>query len=72
LKADIEPTQARDWPCHHSGKLPIDRFRQNKVLSVIERRFPALSADGSERICDQQAAGRAAERAVYDAAARAG
>jgi hypothetical protein len=31
--------QARsDWPCHHSGKLPIDRFQAEEVLSDIERR----------------------------------
>ena len=27
-----------DWPCHHSGKLPIDRFQAGEVLSDIERR----------------------------------
>ena len=27
-----------DWPCHHSGKLPIDRFQAEEVLSDIERR----------------------------------
>jgi len=26
------------WPCHHSGKLPIDRFQAQEVLSDIERR----------------------------------
>jgi hypothetical protein len=23
-----------DWPCHHQGKLPIDRFQAEEVLSV--------------------------------------
>jgi len=27
-----------DWPCQHSGKLPIDRFQAEEVLSDIERR----------------------------------
>jgi hypothetical protein len=27
-----------DWPCHHSGKLPIERFQAEEVLSDIERR----------------------------------
>jgi hypothetical protein len=27
-----------DWPCHHSGKLPIDRFQAEEVLQDIERR----------------------------------
>jgi len=27
-----------DWPCHHSGKLPIDRFQGDEVLTDIERR----------------------------------
>jgi hypothetical protein len=27
-----------DCPCHHSGKLPIDRFQAEEVLSDIERR----------------------------------
>ena len=27
-----------DWPCHHHGKLPIDRFQAEEVLSDIERR----------------------------------
>jgi hypothetical protein len=27
-----------DWPCHHSGKLPIDPFQAEEVLSDIERR----------------------------------
>src|SRR5262245_47578532 len=27
-----------DWPCHHAGKLPIDRFQAQEVLSDIERR----------------------------------
>jgi len=27
-----------DWPCHHFGKLPIDRFQAEEVLSDIERR----------------------------------
>jgi hypothetical protein len=27
-----------DWPCHHQGKLPIDRFQAEEVLSDIERR----------------------------------
>jgi hypothetical protein len=27
-----------DWSCHHSGKLPIDRFQADEVLSDIERR----------------------------------
>jgi len=27
-----------DWPCHHSGKLPVDRFLAEDVLSDIERR----------------------------------
>jgi hypothetical protein len=31
-----------DWPCHHSGKLPIDRFQAEEVLSDIER-LPALN-----------------------------
>jgi hypothetical protein len=26
-----------EWPCHHSGKLPIDRFQAEEVLSDIER-----------------------------------
>jgi hypothetical protein len=27
-----------DWPCHHLGKLPIDPFQAEEVLSDIERR----------------------------------
>src|SRR5262245_43800030 len=27
-----------DWPCHHQGTLPIDRFQAEEVLSDIERR----------------------------------
>jgi hypothetical protein len=27
-----------DWLCHRSGKLPIDRFQADEVLSAIERR----------------------------------
>jgi hypothetical protein len=27
-----------DWPCHHQGTLPIDRFHAEEVLSDIERR----------------------------------
>jgi hypothetical protein len=27
-----------DWPCHHSGKLLIDRFQADEVLQDIERR----------------------------------
>jgi hypothetical protein len=27
-----------DWPCHHSGELPLDRFRADEVLGDIERR----------------------------------
>ena len=27
-----------DWPCHHSGKLQIDRFQADEVLQDIERR----------------------------------
>jgi hypothetical protein len=27
-----------DWPCHHAGKLPIDRFKADEALCDIERR----------------------------------
>jgi hypothetical protein len=27
-----------DWPCHHQGRLPIDGFQAEEVLSDIERR----------------------------------
>jgi hypothetical protein len=27
-----------DWPCHHQGTLPIDRFKAEEVLSDVERR----------------------------------
>jgi hypothetical protein len=27
-----------DWPCHHSGALPIDLFQTDEVLCDIERR----------------------------------
>jgi len=27
-----------DWPCHHSGTLPINHFRADEVLSDIQRR----------------------------------
>jgi hypothetical protein len=27
-----------DWPCHHAGTLPTDRFRADEVLADIERR----------------------------------
>jgi hypothetical protein len=27
-----------DWPCHHQGALPIDRFQADEVLQDIERR----------------------------------
>jgi len=27
-----------DWPCHHSGELPLDRFRADEVLGDIEQR----------------------------------
>jgi len=28
-----------DWPCHHSGKLSIDRFEADEVLQDIEGRY---------------------------------
>jgi len=27
-----------DWPCHHSGELPLDRFQADEVLGDIEQR----------------------------------
>ena len=27
-----------DWPCHHAGTLPIDRFRADETLVDIGRR----------------------------------
>jgi hypothetical protein len=27
-----------DWPCRHSGTLPVDRFRSEETLADIERR----------------------------------
>jgi hypothetical protein len=33
-----------DWPCHHSGTLPIDRFQSNEALSDIERAADRLRA----------------------------
>jgi hypothetical protein len=27
-----------DWPCHHSGTLPVDRFSDTETLSDIGRR----------------------------------
>jgi hypothetical protein len=27
-----------DWPCHHEGTIPIDRFRADEDLGEIERR----------------------------------
>ena len=27
-----------DWPCHHSGKLLLDRFRADELLGDIEQR----------------------------------
>ena len=29
------------WPCHHSGELPLNRFRAEEVLGDIERRWMA-------------------------------
>jgi hypothetical protein len=40
-----------DWPCHHSGKLPIDRFQAEEVLSDIERRCRCTVCGGGELIC---------------------
>jgi cold shock CspA family protein len=38
-----------DWPCHHSGKLPIERFQAEEVLSDIERRYGFIRPDAGER-----------------------
>ena len=27
-----------DWPCHHSGELPIEQFSAEETLRDIERR----------------------------------
>jgi len=27
-----------DWPCHHSGDLPLNRFGADEVLGEIEQR----------------------------------
>ena len=27
-----------DWPCHHSGELPIEQFSAEETLSEIQRR----------------------------------
>jgi hypothetical protein len=35
----------RDWPCHHQGKLPIDRFRR-----FLFRRNDAAFADFPKRL----------------------
>jgi hypothetical protein len=32
-----------DWPCHHSGMLPVDRFQAEEVLSDIERRCRCIT-----------------------------
>jgi len=49
-----------DWPCHHSGKLPIDRFQAGEVLSDIERRCRCtvcgIAASWSATYSKQQAA----------------
>ena len=29
----------RDWPCHHSGELPIEQFSAEETLSDIQRRY---------------------------------
>jgi hypothetical protein len=30
--------RAGDWPCHHAGALPTERFRGEEALSTIARR----------------------------------
>jgi hypothetical protein len=30
--------RAGDWPCHHQGILPVDRFRADEAIKDIERR----------------------------------
>src|SRR5262245_62588474 len=62
-----------DWPCHHSGKLPINRFQPDEVLQDIERRCRCTvcgwrRADLRPDYSKQQAAGSNAERRLDDAA----
>jgi len=63
-----------DWPCHHSGKLPIDRFQAEEVLQDIERRCRCTACGWSRadlRPGLQQAAGATAECRLDDAALKA-
>jgi hypothetical protein len=55
-----------DWPCHHHGTLPIDRFKADEVLANIERRCRALSADGGGLICDLTTASSRQRGRVWD------
>jgi hypothetical protein len=43
-----------DWPCHHSGKLPIDRFQAGEVLSDIERRHISRRLQDAHLILNQE------------------
>ena len=66
-----------DWPCHHQGTLPIDRFLAEEVLSDIERRCRCTvcgwrRADLRPDYSKQQAARQRAARGRYSAAGFAG
>ena len=41
-----------DWPCHHSGKLPIDRFQAEEVLEDIELRCRCTVCGWRRVSCD--------------------
>jgi hypothetical protein len=32
-----------DWPCHHRGALPIERFQAEEILGDIERRCRCIA-----------------------------
>jgi hypothetical protein len=34
-----------DWPCHHSGELPIEQFSAEETLRDIERRCQCTADD---------------------------
>ena len=51
-----------DWPCHHQGTLPVDRFKADEVLQEIERRCRSTVSGSRRAGLLQQAAGGTAER----------
>ena len=45
-----------DWPCHHSGELPIEQFSAEETLSEIQRRCTICGWRRADLYSRQQAA----------------